>query len=198
MMKIILASTSKYRAYLLAKTGLSFETQKPSLDEEKLKTDLLVKKMSPLEIAEELSKQKGLSISKNNSDALVISGDQLVNFKGQIIGKPHTKENAVYQLTQMNNGTHDLITSTTITLGTKIYHDNNITRMKMKNLTINEIKSYIELDNPIDCAGSCKIESHGITLFEKIECTDFTAIEGLPMIWITNTLKGLGYELFKK
>lgn len=197
-MKIILASTSKYRAQLLAKTGLTFETQKPSLNEEQLKNELLAKKMTPLEIAEELSKQKGQSVAQKNPSALVISGDQLVDFKGQIIGKPHTKENAVAQLNQMNNGSHNLITATTITIGSKVYHDNNITRLKMKNLNLDEIKSYVELDNPIDCAGSCKIEAHGISLFEKIECTDFTAIEGLPMIWITNTLKGLGYELFKK
>ena len=68
----------------------------------------------------------------------------------------------------------------------------------MKNLTETEIRAYVELDNPIDCAGSIKIESYGISLFEKVESSDFSAIQGLPLIWISNTIKGLGYELFKK
>jgi septum formation protein len=68
----------------------------------------------------------------------------------------------------------------------------------MKNLSLSEIDRYLKLDQPYDCAGSCKIEKHGLTLFESIIETDFSAIEGLPLIWITNTLKGLGYEFFKK
>jgi septum formation protein len=196
-MKIILASSSKYRQALLAKTGFQFESIKPDVDEELLKNQMLAQAKSPLEIAEALSKYKGQSIAQKNPDDVVISGDQLVDFKNEIIGKPYTQEKAIQQLTRMNNGRHQLITATTIYFKSQIFHDNNITHFKMQNLTADEITNYVELDNPIDCAGSCKIESRGICLFEKIECSDFTAIEGLPLIWITHTLKGLGHELFK-
>lgn len=197
-MKIILASTSKYRAELIQKLGLHFETVKPLTDEEMVKNLLLAENASPLEIAETLSKQKGQSIAALYPHDIIISGDQLVHFNGKIIGKPGTKARAIEQLMMMNNSSHELITSTTLTTNEKTFHNNNITKMKMKNLTEAEIKAYVELDYPIDCAGSIKIESFGISLFEKIESSDFSAIQGLPLIWISNTIKGLGYELFKK
>lgn len=197
-MKIILASTSKYRAQLVEKLGLPFECVKPLVDEEIIKSLLMAENASPLEVAETLSKQKGTSIQEIFTNDVIISGDQLVNFHGKIIGKPGTKEKAIEQLMMMNNQSHELVTSTTLIAGGKSHHNNNITKMKMKNLTEDEIRAYVELDNPIDCAGSIKIESYGIALFEKVESSDFSAIQGLPLIWISNTLKGLGYELFKK
>ena len=53
--------------------------------------------------------------------------------------------------------------------------------------------NYLKLDEPFDCAGSYKIEKHGIRLFEKIETQDFTAIQGLPLLQLTKTLEQLGY-----
>lgn len=197
-MKIILASTSKYRAQLIEKLGLPFACVKPLADEDIMKSLLMSENASALEIAETLSKQKGTSIQSLYPNDVIISGDQVVNFHGKIIGKPGSKEKAIEQLRVMNNNTHELITSTTLIAEGKILHNNNVTKMKMKNLTETEIRAYVELDNPVDCAGSIKIESYGISLFEKVESSDFSAIQGLPLIWISNTIKGLGYELFKK
>jgi septum formation protein len=54
------------------------------------------------------------------------------------------------------------------------------------------------MDNPIDTCGSYKIEEHGLILFESIDCNDFSSIQGLPLIWLSNCLKENGYEFFKK
>lgn len=197
-MKIILASTSKYRAELIQRLGFPFETCKPSVDEEQLKNQLLQKKVTPLELAETLSQEKGKSVLQKYPESIIISGDQLVSFDNEILGKPHTFEMACKMLERMQGKTHDLITATTLIINSKIIHNNNIARMTMKSLTSREIQSYVELDNPLDCAGSIKIEKHGISLFEKIECDDFSAIQGLPLIWLSNTLQRSGYELFKK
>lgn len=197
-MNLILASTSKYRAELLARLGIPFTMVKPEVDEEKIKNQLLSKHVPPREIAEILSKEKGQFAYKLYPKATIISGDQLVEFKGKILGKPHTKENAIQQLTEMQGHTHELITSTTLIINSHTFQYNNHTLMQMKNLTSDEIRRYVELDQPLDCAGSIKIEQHGIALFERIQCDDFSAIQGLPLIWISNTLKRNGYELFKK
>jgi septum formation protein len=197
-MRLILGSTSIYRAAVLKRSGFTFEQAKPPLNEETLKNKLLSEKKSPLEIANILSEEKGQSLLKTFPEATIISGDQLLHIDNQIMGKPGSFDNAVKQLSFLNNRTHRLITCTTVLHRGKIYQDSNIAYFKMKNLSVAEIESYIKLDEPYDCAGSCKIEKHGMSLFESIECSDFSAIEGLPLIWITNTLKGLGYELFKK
>ncbi len=87
-MKIILASTSKYRALLVEKLGLPFECVKPLADEEIIKSLLLAENASPLEVAETLSKQKGTSIQSLYPHDIIICGDQLVNFNGKVLGKP--------------------------------------------------------------------------------------------------------------
>ncbi len=201
MNKIILASSSIYRKILLEKTGLAFSIKKPLYDEENVKQQALAQKKSPIEIAEILSKGKAAAVYDQlppRSDVLVIAGDQLVHFKNEIVGKSGDFENAKIQLKKMINETHLLITAVTLQGENFIRHFNHVTTLKMKNLNDQEIEAYINLDQPYDCAGSYKIENSGLILFEKIECSDFTAIQGLPLIWTTNQLKELGYEFFKK
>lgn len=192
---LILASSSKYRAELLQKIGIPFISMKPTVNEDDLKTQALAEKKSPLELAEFLSRKKTESVFERNNT--VIGGDQLVCFNGEVRGKPHTTENAIKQLTEMNGKTHQLITAVTVMTPSEIFHTNHITELTMKNLTINELNNYIQIDSPLDCAGSYKIEKSGLCLFQKIQTDDFSAIQGLPLIWLSNILKGCGYELFK-
>ncbi len=66
----------------------------------------------------------------------------------------------------------------------------------MRNLNDQEIENYIREDNPVDCAGSYKLEKKGIALFEQIECTDFSAIQGIPLIQLTTELRNLEISVF--
>jgi septum formation protein len=47
----------------------------------------------------------------------------------------------------------------------------------------------------LDCAGSYKLESGGIVLFDKIETDDHTAITGIPLIALTTILRDLGFDI---
>lgn len=198
MKPIILASSSPYRRNLLEKTGLKFECRSPHLDEAALTRDLLREASAPEKIAEKLSLLKAQTIYDQSADKeiLVIGGDQLVSFDGHIIGKPHNFENAFQQLSQFNGKTHTLITAITLIDRFKTLNHVHTTQLQMKNLSPDEIRRYLEDEKPYDCAGSYKIESKGITLFSHIDCDDFSAIQGIPMIWLTNQLKERGYEFF--
>lgn len=198
-MNIILASTSSYRKNLLSKLGLEFKCINPNLDEEELKLQLIKQGRSPIEVAETLSLEKALSIFNHHIDnSVIISGDQLVNYENHILGKPHTYENAVLQLNLLNGKTHQLITAVTLKTSKKTLNFQHITQLRMKHLTLDEINNYVKKDNPLDCSGSYKIEQSGIVLFESINCDDFTAIQGIPMIWLSNRLKEIGYEFFRQ
>jgi septum formation protein len=59
----------------------------------------------------------------------------------------------------------------------------------MKTLTDQQLAKMIELDQPLDCAGSYKLEKHGIALFDSIECDDFTAIQGVPLMRLARELR---------
>ena len=200
MNSIILASTSIYRRQLLEKLGVAFTIEKPDYDEEAAKIKARADFKSPVEVAETLSRGKATSLIQNKvgENVLVIAGDQLVDFNNEIIGKSKNLETAFQQLKKMNGETHELITAVTLMTSTETRHLNHVTRLKMKLLTDHEIQRYLLLDEPYDCAGSYKIEQSGIALFAQIESTDFTAIQGLPLLWVSQQLKELGYELFKK
>jgi len=63
-------------------------------------------------------------------------------------------------------------------------------------LTDEELPRYIALDDPVNCAGSAKIEGPGLMLFERMDCEDWTAIIGLPMIKLVTALRKWGYPIF--
>lgn len=197
-MQIVLASQSPYRKNLLEKMGLTILTTNPELNEDDLKKTLEQKKYSAHEISKTLAYEKGLSVLKKFSeDSLIISGDQLVSFEDHILGKPGNFENAAAQLQIMNGKWHELITSVCIFHKNKYVQHTDITKLKMKQLSTAEISSYLKHDQPYDCAGSYKIEKSGVILFESIDCQDFTAIQGIPLIWLSNKLKEYSYEFFK-
>ncbi len=183
--QLILASTSKYRHELLSRLDRPFQAMAPLIDEEKEKDPQL----SPLRLAERLAYLKAKSLA--GPGKVVIGGDQLVAFQGQVLGKPHTPEKAVEQLLSMQGQVHDLITAVCVFDGDTAHRLTNITRLQMKKLFREQLIRYVSLDQPLDCAGSYKIEKHGISLFETIRSEDFTAIQGLPLLALGNLLDNL-------
>ena len=55
--------------------------------------------------------------------------------------------------------------------------------------------AYLRHDEPYDCAGSFKVEGAGFVLFDSVRTDDPTALVGLPMIWVADRLRQLGYLL---
>ena len=78
--------------------------------------------------------------------------------------------------------------------GGRVCHT-DITRLRMRRLTRDAIERYVAADNPIDCAGSYKLESRGIVLFDRIESDDQSAITGLPLIALVNILRDMGFAI---
>src|SRR5690606_8232914 len=110
---------------------------------------------------------------------------------GKILGKPKTKENAIQQLQAMAGKTHQLITSMVVAYRGCEYLYTDITSMRMRELAVEEIEKYIGLDEPLDCAGSYKIEKHGLWLCSRIESDDYAAIQGIPLLALAERLSGL-------
>lgn len=188
---LILASTSKYRCDLLTQLGLPFKAQAPGVNEDKIKE----KNLPPEKLALELSRLKAQAVFVKHADSCVIGSDQVCSLDGIILGKPHTSEQALEQLLFMQGKSHELLTAVTVISPGKEHTFLNKTTLFMRSLTNDEIIRYVEEDRPLDCAGSYKLESRGIRLFEKIEMDDHTSIIGLPLIQLNNYLIHLGYQL---
>jgi len=169
MTKIILASTSKARQYLLKKAGITnFEVKKPLFDEEGAKDQI---KTWPIkDQALFLAENKGKQISQNFPSYYVISSDQICSLEDQIIHKSKNQNDAINILTKLNGKTHIQNNATCLFLNGKllIKHFSPVS-LTMKSLTLQQITNYVTKDHPIGCAGAYKFESHGKNLFIKID-----------------------------
>ncbi len=153
--------------------------------------------MAPRSLAETLALDKAESIARRYPDAIVIGSDQVAEVDGLVLDKPGTVEAAVAQLRSLSGREHRLITSIAVmcsarNVGTQ---HTNVTTLRMRSLDDDAIRRYVDADRPLDCAGSYKIESRGIALFERIDSADHTAIIGLPLIELTTILGWFGVEL---
>ncbi len=188
---LILASTSKYRGALLSQLGWEFQALAPGVDEDQIKSQNL----SPAQIAQTLSKLKAQAVFDQRPDACVIGSDQVCHLNGEIFGKPHTEERAIEQLMRMQGKRHELLTAVTILCPLHKVTFLNITSLTMRPVTVKTLEEYVRADLPLDCAGSYKLESRGIKLFEQIQTSDHTAIIGLPLIELGNHLVKWGYPI---
>ncbi len=188
MAQIILASKSPYRKQLLEQLGIEFDCMDAQIDEGLLKQTI----SDPVQLTRELALQKALAVSENRPNSLIIGSDQVCYFKGKIFGKTGSYEGSFAQLKILQGSPHELITSYVIINNEKRIFNTVKTTLYMRDLDDLQIKNYLSTDNPIDCAGSYKLEKKGISLFSKIETPDHTAIIGLPLIGLGNDLKKFG------
>lgn len=188
MAKIILASSSPYRKALLERLGITFDCVSPDVDEDKYKEKI----NNPVELAQTLAKLKAQAVFEKNKDCIVIGSDQLLSFEGKTYGKPKTATRAFEQLRKLSGKTHKLITSYCVLHPSGEHIETNITKLEMRELSDDLIKNYLSEDNPIDCAGSYKLELKGISLFKAIRTDDHTAIIGLPLLSLGTYLATLG------
>ena len=191
MADLILASTSKYRRELLTRLKLPFETVAPGVDEVAVKAA-----GGPArEVVEELARRKAEAVRRLRPSDVVIGSDQAAVLDGEVLDKPGTEANALAQLRSLRGRRHQLITAVAVAHPGGIERFTDVTNLTMRRLTDEEITRYVRAEMPLDCAGSYKIEGLGVTLFEQIETRDHTAIVGLPLAQLSDTLRDLGFAL---
>jgi septum formation protein len=173
--------------------GIPFRCRAPLVDEAAIAVN--EPGLEPRPLAEALALAKASSAAVVERGAVIIGCDQLVSFDGRVLGKPITLEKAMDQLAALSGHMHELITALVVISGGRIVRHTDVTRLWMRPLAHSAIERYVQVDRPLDCAGSYKLESRGIILFERIESADHTAITGLPLMALVTTLRELGYEI---
>ena len=186
--KIVLASTSRYRAELLQRLRLPFEVAKPDADESPLALE------KPAATAARLAAAKAASVVNAFPGALIIGSDQVAELNGLPIGKPGTVEAARRQLRAMRGQV--LVFHTAIALINADSGDVQAavvpTTVSFRDYSEAEIEHYLEREDALDCAGSAKSEGLGIALIAAMHSADPTALVGLPLIALAAMLKNEG------
>jgi septum formation protein len=191
MADLVLACTSRYRRELLARLHLPFTCEPPGVDEDAVKRTL----RDPAAAVAELARQKAAAVAARWPEAIVIGSDQCACLDGTVLDKPGAVAAATAQLTRLSGRTHELLTAVAIVHAGGRVEWTDVTRLTMRALSPAEIERYVTAEQPLDCAGSYKIEGLGITLFERVVCADWTAIEGLPLLRLAAELRALGLSL---
>ena len=190
-MKLILASTSPFRKEILNKLGVAFDTESPHTDEQALSNE------TPQALVERLSIAKAKAVADKNKNALVIGSDQVSVINNEIIGKPHTHENAVKQLQNASGKTVTFYTGLCLynTATQQFQSDVVPFNVVFRKLSDEQIESYLKKEEPYNCAGSFKSEALGIVLFEKLEGDDPNTLMGLPLIRLVKMLEKEGFSI---
>lgn len=189
--EIVLASTSPYRAQLLQRLHLPFTTAAPQVDETHLPSE------GPSALVQRLAEAKARTVADTHPEALIIGSDQSASHQGHILGKPGNAERAREQLASLSGGTvtfHTGLCLLDAASGEARVADVEYT-VTFRPLSDAEIRAYVALDNPVDCAGSFKSEGLGVSLFERMEGSDPTALVGLPLIRLCHWLRETGIAM---
>ncbi|NWK82641.1 nucleoside triphosphate pyrophosphatase [Acinetobacter sp. SwsAc4] len=192
--ELILASSSQTRKDLMDRLRLDYRCISPDIDESAMG------ELHADDLAKRLAYEKARVIAEQNPNAIVIGSDQVAwreHAPYDFIGKPLSVENAIQQL-QENSG-KIVFFSTALSVQhlqsgfetTLVEHY----QVKFRQLTLAEIERYIEIDQPLHCAGSFKCESLGISLFEKMVGDDQTTLMGLPMIQLCKILRAFELKI---
>lgn len=188
---VVLGSTSRYRAELMGRLGIPFDTAAPDVDETPLAGE------TPEQIARRLALAKARAVAARFPEAVVIGSDQVADLAGTPLGKPGTHERAVAQLQTMRGQTVVFQTALAVVCQATGFEQADLAavRVVFRDLTDAEIEHYLHAEQPYDCAGSAKSEGLGIALLERIDNDDPTALVGLPLIRTCRLLRAAGVTL---
>ena len=188
-MSLILASSSPFRKAILEKLRIDFKTASPDINESRENGE------SPFNLVNRLSKEKALEVAKSHS-GLIIASDQVAtlgngnNEDDEIFSKPGSHENAFLQLKKSSGKTITFLTGLVLlnTETLKIQTHVEPYKVTFKTLSDNQILSYLNKEDVLNCAGSFKSEGLGIALFSNMEGNDPNSLIGLPTIQLIKML----------
>lgn len=187
---LILASSSRYRAALLHRLGVPFKIEAPAADERGLPDE------APAARARRLARVKAKAIAQRHPGAWVLGSDQVAIRDGSVLGKPGNAARCQTMLLGSSGKRvvfHTAACLMCVAEGRTLEHMDE-TRVCFRRLSRAEVRRYVALDRPFDCAGGFRSEGLGIALFDRIESEDPTALVGLPLIWVAEALRQAGLD----
>lgn len=188
--RLLLASGSETRQALLQNAGVAFEVAKPRVDEDLLKTSLIAEQTSPRDIADALAEMKAARVADKHPGHLVIGGDQTLEFKGDLLSKPESPDEAIEQVKRLAGQRHVLWSAAVIfDDGKPVWRYVGQVRMQMRLLSDSYINAYVmrNWESIRHSVGGYKLEEEGVRLFSRIDGSTFDVL-GFPLLEVLSYL----------
>ncbi len=186
--KLILASSSPRRAWLLRQVGIPFRTMEVNVEEG------FSEERSPADYVLTLAERKALSAASKLREGIVLGADTIVLFQGEIMGKPKDAQQAKEMLSRLSGHTHQVYTGLAlIDVGKgRTVTGYEVTRVRFRPLSAEFINSYVGTGEPLDKAGAYGVQKKGALLVERVEGCFYNVV-GLPLSKLLTLLQELGY-----
>ena len=191
-MRLLLASTSRYRRDLLERLGVPFEVAAPDFDE--AAHDHAFASSTDEAFALRLAEGKARSLATAYPQLAILAADQIATLAAPtrtLLHKPGTTERAVAQLMTLAGRTHTLTTAVVLfhPASSRLVPAVDRQRLTMRAYGEDEARAYVAAAKPLDCVGAYRVEDAGVTLFERIDADDVTGIIGLPLLHVCRLLR---------
>lgn len=188
MKELILASASPRRRELLSIITPRFTVRTSDCDE------TIAPGTGPVAAVRELSLQKAAAVwaaLPQKETAAVIGSDTVVYIDGEILGKPHSWEEAVSMISRLSGRSHTVCTGVTVITAeeTRTFHET--TEVHFYPLSPQEVEWYCSLKEPYDKAGAYGIQAAGALLVQGLT-GDYFNVMGLPVAALARHLREMG------
>jgi len=181
----ILASASPRRKRLLGKASYRFEVIPSNIDE----SMFALEGVSSIEHTKQLALAKALAVAQKYPSMLVLGADTVVDFEGQIVGKPQDAVDAERITRMLFSGPHEVVTAVALVRIDDAIEmvETETTTVYPRKLTAGQIADHIKNGDWQGKAGAYGIQEAGDEFVERIEGS-FTNVMGLPMELVESLL----------
>ena len=190
---IILASNSPRRKELLRQIGVTFTSDPADVAERILTGE------GAEEYAVRVAQEKARVAAERAGTGIIIAADTIVLLDTTILGKPADSRDAARMLDMLSGRMHSVITGMAVMDAATGRTNTRVvtTKVWFRNLTNEEIASYVATGEPLDKAGAYGIQERGALLVQKIEGCYFNVV-GLPLPVLGEILADFGINPYKK
>ncbi|MBB3678211.1 Maf family protein [Modestobacter versicolor] len=191
--RLVLASQSPARLQLMRQAGLTPEVVVSGVDESAVTAPRVA------ELVALLAAAKAGAVAKEETDALVVGADSLLEFRGQAMGKPADAADARLRWQRMAGRSGVLHTGQAVLDvqgGSVTQRDVGVssTVVHFATPTPAELESYLGTGEPLAVAGAFTLDGLGAPFVRRIE-GDHSAVIGLSLPLLRTQLAKLGVAL---
>ena len=191
---LVLASASPTRKALLENAAVSVDTAPARVDEESLRAAMSAAAIMPRDMADQLAEAKARKVSGRLPGRLVLGCDQVLDHRGDALGKARNAAELREQLLQLRGDTHILWSAAVLYRdGRPLWRHIGEARMTMADFSDDYLDGYLarngaQLETTV---GGYMLENEGVRLFSRIDGDYFTVL-GLPLLAVLRQLARIG------